>query len=153
MIRLGGKKRSNSIHRRIKRGGGGAPMPYGYAPVDEVGPLPPGETNFLQQPTFSTNMVGGNGYGYSNGSENSTFGGSYPAQTKYACPETNSRGGNNVLSGGRRRRSKMRGRGRCRTYKRGGSKKKGKRSQKHWRMRGCSKKMRGGQFPMANAMN
>lgn len=149
MIRLGGKKLKNrSIHRRITRGGGGAPMPYGYAPVDAVGPLPPA-TNFLQQPTFSTNQVGGNGYGYSNGGENSTFGGSYPAQSPFSDGGDKSRGGNNVLSGGRRRGSNMRGRGRTYKHKRGGSKKKGKRSRKHWRMRGCSKRMRGGQFPMA----
>lgn len=145
MIHLGGRKLKNrSIHRRIKRGGGGAPMPYGYAPVDAVGPLPPA-TNFLQQPTFSTNQVGGNGYGYSNGGENSTFGGSYPAQSKYTYAD-NTRAGNNVLSGGRRRGSNMRGRGRTYKHKRGGSKKKGKRSRKHWRMRGCSKRMRGGIF-------
>jgi hypothetical protein len=114
--------------------GGGKKLRGGHSPS----PLSPADftlgdnmargvnANYAKMPNaFPSNQVGGDGYGFSSGSEVSPFGGSYAPIARYGSdlPNDLSRGGNNVMSGGRRRKSKS-----------------------MWRMKGCSskKKSKGG---------
>jgi len=84
---------------------------------------------------FPSNQVGGMGYGYANGGDVSTFGGSYaPISSVCGGDLDKGRGGNNVMAGGRRSRRKNRSSRR---------KKGGKKRTKKWWQKGC-KKMRGG---------
>jgi len=144
---MGGKK--NKSRKNNKRGGCGSCV-LSPAPFGGVGTLASGgEANFAKVPTIppSSTMIGGGiGYGYTNGAEAGKFGGNYfPISREcMAGGVDTSRGGNNFMSGGRRRRSskkrssKKRSGGK-RTQKRSGSKRRG---GKKWNQKGC--KMRGG---------
>ena len=144
---LGGKKR-----RTFKKKGGCGTPPLSPAPYNGVGTLasPSQDANYAGRPTFSTTQVGGDiGYGYADGKDAGVYGGSYFPVTR-ACMSgmDPNRGGNNFMSGGKRRRhgrTKRSRSKRSRTKKSGGSRTKkcgGKRSKK-WSQKGCSK-MKGG---------
>jgi hypothetical protein len=162
-IFLGGKKR-----RTFKKKGGCGTPPLSPAPYEGVGTLasPSQDANYAGRPTFSTTQVGGDiGYGYADGKDAGVYGGSYFPVTR-ACMSgmDPSRGGNNFMSGGRRRRSRSKrssgkrssgkrskksGGKRTRSKKSGGRKSKRTRSKrrggKKWSQKGCSK-MKGGFF-------
>ena len=162
MLAIHGGKRSKN-----KRGGGGlaALSPANFGGVGNLA-TPDVNSNYTQNPQTipQSKMIGG-AYGYASGSNAATFGGSYPP-IGTVCTNRNadpSRGGNNFMSGGsRRRRSRRTKRSRTkRSSKKGGhkrsskhkrsikhkrsSKKGGKRSgHKIYKQRGCSKKWKGG---------
>jgi hypothetical protein len=145
-----------------KRGGGSLASlsPGDFGGVGNLA-TPGVNPNYAQNPqTIPQNKMVGGSYGYASGSDAATFGGSYPP-VQTACTNGNadpSRGGNNFMSGGsRRRRSKRSGKRSStkrsstkRSSKKGGHKctKKHKHSIKKggkiYKQRGCSKKWKGG---------
>lgn len=151
---MGGKGKKNSSRKYNKRGGCGSCV-LSPAPFDGVGALAVGgEANFANVPTMppkSTMVGGGIGYGYTSGADAGKFGGNYFPITKecMAGGVDPSRGGNNFMSGGKRRsRGKRSGGKRSAKRKSGGkSKSRTKRSStkrrggKKWSQKGC---MRGG---------
>jgi hypothetical protein len=143
MFIAGGRKGKKTTSLKYRKRGGASLMP---SPFDNGGvPAYPsgGTTNNANIPTMppKSTMVGGMGYGYASGADAAIFGGNYfpikPTCTQAVDP---SRGGNNFMSGGARRRSTKRS-----GTKRSGSKRKTKRSRtskkggKKWRQRGCKK--------------
>jgi hypothetical protein len=159
---LGGKKR-----RTFKKKGGCGTPPLSPAPYEGVGTLasPSQDANYAGRPTFSTTQVGGDiGYGYADGKDAGVYGGSYFPVTR-ACMSgmDPSRGGNNFMSGGSRRKrsrsskksggkrrskrsSKKSGGKKSKSKKSGGKRSRTKRSRsKKWSQKGCSK-MKGGFF-------
>ena len=159
-------KKNRSLKYRMRKGGnalGGFLAPADYKGVATLPGAVGVDANFTETPNIppQSKQVGG-GYGYSSGSDAGVYGGSYASVTRN-CTSLNtdpSRGGNNFMSGGRRRRSKRRGsKSKHRSAKKGGSKK--RRSSKHrsskrrsskkggsrnkkYRQKGCSKRMKGG---------
>jgi len=120
------------------------------------------------QPTISANYANrdvsnyaskqaGGSYGFSDSGDSKTYGGSYAPWSK-SCTSgaIAGRGGNDVMSGGRRRRSKRSSTKRKRSSTRRSSKRSSKRKSstkrkskskkggKKYSQRGCSKKMKGG---------
>jgi hypothetical protein len=147
---IGGRKskksRMHKKQRTYKKRGGCGMSPLQPANYDGVGTIaaPAGDANFAGRPPFSTTQVGGGiSYGYDNGADAGVYGGSYFPISKACMAATDpSRGGNNYMSGGKRRKSKK---GK-KSKKYGGSKRKS-RSAKKYRQKGCSKK--GGLFILA----
>jgi hypothetical protein len=137
MLAVHGGKRYN----KSKRGGCGGM--WSPAPFDGVGAtLPAGRANYeLTNNQFGSKQVGGDGYGYADGSDAKIINGSYfPVSRMPSTPTGDStRGGNNFIGGSRRRRSKKsRGtRRKSRSSKSRGSHKSGGRSKK-WRQKGCN---------------
>jgi hypothetical protein len=164
---VGGRRKNRSVKNKVKRGGCGGCVLSPASLTDGVSTLPASQmySNSAKMPdTFSSKQVGGS-YGFA--STKDVFGGSY-ATPSTMCTGANadpSRGGNNFMSGGRRkggtlkRRNAMKRTGGKRSSKKGGkrsSKKGGKRSSKKggrksrrkggskkWRQRGCNKKSGG----------
>ena len=149
MLLIHGGKKNRSRHSR-QRGsiksrrlrGGHSPSPLAPASFADGGNTYAGDMNYKQTGSFSSNQVGG-GYGYSTGANNGVFAGSYPEATNiYTGLQIDGRGGNNILMGGKRIRSRSKRRGgskrRSKKNKRrcGGSKRKG--GTKKWRQKGCS---------------
>jgi hypothetical protein len=144
MLVAGGRKAKKTTSLKYRKRGGSGLMP---APFDNSGveAYPPGGTtnnaNIPTMPPKST-MIGGMGYGYASGADAAVFGGNYfPIQPTCTGVVDPSRGGNNFMSGGAKRRTKRRS-----SKKRsGGSKRKTNRSRtskkggKKWRQRGCKK--------------
>jgi hypothetical protein len=107
--------------------------------------------NYVKMPnTFPSKQVGGS-YGFSDSGDSKTYGGSYAPWSK-SCTSgaIAGRGGNDVMSGGRRKRSSTKRKSstkRRRSSKRKSStkrKSKSKKGGKKYSQRGCSKKMKGG---------
>jgi hypothetical protein len=120
MLQLGGV-------RKMKYKGGHSPSPLSPATYKLGENMAAGvEPNFAKMPNaFPSNQVGGGGYGFTSGGDVTPFGGSYAPFARYGgeVPDA-TRGGNNVVqTGGRRRKNK---------------------SQSKWRMKGCSRKKRKG---------
>ena len=169
-------KKNRSLKYRMRKGGnalGGFLAPADYKGVATLPGAVGVDANFTETPNMppQSKQVGG-GYGYSSGSDAGVYGGSYASVTRN-CTSLNtdpSRGGNNFMSGGRRRRSRRRSSKRRsskrrsskrrsskrRSSKKGGSKKRrtskrkskskrrGGSRNKKYRQKGCSKRMKGG---------
>jgi len=139
----GGKKRNSKKNSSYR-------MRYGGYKLSDAATFnggvatPSADANFAKIPTIppSSTQVGG-AYGYASGSEAATFGGSY-ASPAAICTGANldpSRGGNNFMSGGRKRR------GAKRSAKRSSAKRTKRRAKKcggkKWSQKGC-RKIKGG---------
>ena len=161
-------KKNRSLKYRMRKGGNalGIITPADYKGVATLPGAVGVDANFTETPNIppQSKQVGG-GYGYSSGGDAGIYGGSYASVTPN-CTSLNtdpSRGGNNFMSGGRRRRSRRRSSKRRsskrrtskrrsskrRSSKKGGSKKrrsskKGGSRNKKYRQKGCSKRMKGG---------
>jgi len=164
-------KKSRSLKYRMRKGGaalGGFLAPADYTGVATLPGTVGVDANFTETPNMppQSRQVGG-GYGYSSGGDAGVYGGSYASVTRN-CTSGNidpSRGGNNFMSGGMRRRSRRRSskrrgskrrgsKSKRRSAKKGGSKKRrsskrrGSKSKKggrkSYKQRGCSKRMKGG---------
>jgi hypothetical protein len=125
MLQLGGIKK--------KYKGGHSPSPLSPATYKLGENMASGaEPNFSKLPNaFPSNQVGGGGYGFTSGGDVTPFGGSYAPFARYGgeVPDA-TRGGNNVVqTGGRRRKNKSQSQSK---------------SQRKWRMKGCSRKKRKG---------
>jgi len=137
MLVAGGRKAKKTTSLKYRKRGGSGLMP---APFDNSGveAYPPGgSTNNANIPTMppKSTMIGGMGYGYASGADAAVFGGNYfPIQPSCTGAVDPSRGGNNFMSGGAKRRTKRRTK-RSRTKRSRTSKKGGKK----WRQRGCKK--------------
>ena len=142
MLIAGGRKGKKTTSLKYRKRGGAGLMP---SPFDNGGvpAYPPGGTtnnaNIPTMPPKST-MVGGMGYGYASGADAAIFGGNYfPIKPTCTQAVDQSRGGNNFMSGGARRRTKRSGT--KRKTKRNGSKRSrtSKKGGKKYRQRGCKK--------------
>jgi hypothetical protein len=104
-IHGGRKSKKNNTSRRFRGGCGGCVLSPG-AYDGGVGTIATGGVpNFQGSPNMppKSMMVGG-GYGFSNGADVATFGGSYaPFQKMCTAGAVDGRGGNNFMSGGARR--------------------------------------------------
>jgi len=135
----GSRKRKQHKIRFYKRGGG--PL----SPADFTGgsgaSMEP--ANYTEFPTtIPTSTQVGGGFGFESGAETGTYGGSYaPWSRNCTSGAIVSRGGNDVMSGGRRRKVRKTKKG----SKKGGAKKgrKTKKGGKKYRQRGCSRKVGG----------
>ena len=136
----GSRKRKQHKIRFYKRGGG--PLSPGDFPGAGGAPTVP--ANYTEFPTtIPTSTQVGGGFGFESGGETSTYGGSYaPWSRNCTSGAIVSRGGNDVMSGGRRRKARKTKKG----SKKGGARKsrKTKKGGKKYRQRGCSKNKRGG---------
>ena len=130
---MGGARKKNGSRKMVKRGGcgswSGSLNPAPFPSLDNN--LPTG-ANFATPPNaFSTNQVGGDGYGFTSGSDVTGLNGSYPPISRYGGDVgIQSRGGNNYMAGGGRRR-------RTRKSKRSSKKRKGGKKGTY-KQRGCS---------------
>jgi hypothetical protein len=160
MLSIHGGKKHNSKKRNSKKNSSYR-MRYGGYKLSDAAQFnggvatPSADANFAKIPTIppSSTQVGG-AYGYASGSEAATFGGSYAAPAPI-CTGANldpSRGGNNFMSGGRKRRGAKRTKRsakrssakRTKRTKRGGTKRRAKKcGGKKWSQKGC-RKMSGG---------
>ena len=142
--------------RKIKRGGGLADSASPYSGVGDLA-SPRGGPNYAENPTIppQNRMIGGSAYGYASGADAATYGGSY-APIKSICTNGNtdlSRGGNNFMSGGsRRKRTKRSTKSKRSSTKKGGKRKRRsggtkrssyKKGGKTYKQKGCSK-LKGG---------
>jgi hypothetical protein len=149
MFVTGGRKapKKNGSLKKYRSRGGALSSLSSAAPYNGVGTLPAtGTPNMEQRPTTipQSRQVGGMGYGYASGADASLFGGNYfPTSPNCTSMVDSSRGGNNFMSGGgRRRRTKRTGTKRTGTKRRGTKRSRGGRKSKKWRQKGCN--MRGG---------
>ena len=154
---VGGKKRKSTkrkstksrTHKKYnKRGGSGLPAlnPANYEGVGTLAAPEGVDANYADRPPFSTTQVGGGmSYGYENGADAGVYGGNYfPISKACTAGIDASRGGNNYMSGGSRRKRKSKSKsGGKRKHKH--TSKCGGRSAKKYRQKGCNK-MRGGLF-------
>jgi len=144
----GGKKRNSKKNNSYRMRYGGYKL-SDAAEFNGVATMP--DANFAKIPTIPppSTQVGG-AYGYASGGEAATFGGNY-APPAPICTGGNldpSRGGNNFMSGGRKRRGAKRTKRTKRTKKHakkhGGTKRRAKKcGGKKWSQKGCHK-MSGG---------
>jgi hypothetical protein len=150
------KKTSGGRSRKYNKRGGCGSCVLSPAPYEGVGTLAATEKygSYAEPPTlFSSNQVGGMAYGFSDPKDVSTFAGNYfPPSSISASNLDPSRGGNNFMSGGSRRRrsgkrSSKRSSKRSRKSKRSSKRSRksrssrgGSRKSKKWRQRGCSAK-------------
>ena len=138
MLGVGGARKKNGSRKMVKRGGCGSwSSNLNPAPFPGLDNNLPTGANFAQPPNaFSTNQVGGDGYGFTSGGDASVFNAGYAPLSRYGGDVgTQSRGGNNYMAGGgRRRRTHRKKRSSHRHKKRGGARK------KTYKQRGCSKK-------------
>ena len=127
---VGGKKKSS--YTKNKRGGSNNLSPADFSSLDNT--LPNGANFEKMNDKFSSNLVGGAGYGFgaANIKDVATFGGNYAPTSSYNEEGSfANRGGNNFgkMDGGKHKHSSK-----CkhkRTMKRGG---------KRFRQKGCSRK-------------
>ena len=117
MLVHGGRKKSiknrpkRVMRMRMRMRGGHSPLPFSPADYNGLGTSTLNDpVNFAKMPNvFPSNQKGGS-YGFQGGvTDVSKFGGSYAPWSKSCTggsPDANSRGGNNFMSGGMRRRSK-----------------------------------------------
>jgi hypothetical protein len=153
----GGKKRNSKKNSSYRMRYGGYKLSDAAAFNGGVDTMSSADANFAKIPTIPppSTQVGG-AYGYASGSDAATFGGSY-ASPAPICTGANldpSRGGNNFMSGGRKRRGAKRTKRSARrssakrtkrsSTKRGGTKRRAKKcGGKKWSQKGC-RKMSGG---------
>jgi hypothetical protein len=149
--------KGGSKSKKSKNGmrGGDALMPASFGGANGQPTIP---ANYVKMPNiFPSKQVGGS-YGFSDSEGSSTYGGSYAPWSK-SCTSgaIAGRGGNDVMSGGRRKRKSSTKRRRSST-KRSSTKRsskskrksstkrksKSKKGGKKYSQRGCSKKMKGG---------
>ena len=142
----GSRKRKQHRIRFYKRGGG----PLSPADFPGAGGAPTVPANYTEFPTtIPTSTQVGGGFGFTAGQEAGTFGGSYaPWSRNCTSGPMVGRGGNDVMTGGRRRKrgGARKSRKTTKGSKKGGAKKgrKTKKGGKKYRQRGCSLKLRGG---------
>lgn len=132
-----------------KKGGCNSVPSLSPAPFDGVGSIATGgDANTKFNPTlYGSKQVGGDGYGYTNGSEAAKVNSSYfPITRNVAGGYDSNRGGNNPMMGGKRskKRSVSKRRSSTRRSKRTSKKSKRSSKQKRYRQKGCSRKMKGG---------
>ena len=135
----GGKTKKNKNGKRMR--GGSDLMPAIFRGSDGA---PTDSANYANKvvSNYASNQVGGS-YGFTDGGDSNTYGGSYaPWSRNCTSGAIVSRGGNDVMSGGRRRKARKTKKG----SKKGGARKsrKTKKGGKKYRQRGCSKNKRGG---------
>ena len=131
---------------RKRKQHGGQMLPYSPANIDvkalDTNTFPLGAENYGRAPNmFSSNVNpanivqgGGAGFGYTTGTNANIYAGSYaPIDRNCTGCEVGARGGNNFISGGGRRSKRKHSR-------KGGSKKRGRKSGKNYtrKQKGCS---------------